>query len=76
MALNPLVSLFGRLGARSDRISGTGHGQTDGRTEALAAYARRGITYRKRKDEASTILVTTKFHSAICGTVHLTKEDE
>ena len=39
MALNPLVSLFGRLVARSARISGTGQmdgrmdGRTDGRTD-------------------------------------------
>ena len=50
VALNPLVSLFGCLVARSTRISGTG--QTDGRTDGqndrpstvtLAAYARRGL---------------------------------
>ena len=33
VVLNPLVSLFGRLVARSARIRGTG--QTDGRTEGL-----------------------------------------
>ena len=50
MALNPLVSLFGRLVARSARIRGTGQtdGQTDGRndrpsTVTLAAHARRGL---------------------------------
>ena len=46
VALNPLVSLFGRLVARSGRISGTG--RTDGRndrpsTVTLAAHARRGL---------------------------------
>ena len=47
VALNPLVSLFGRFVARSARISGTG--QTDGRTDrqndrlTLAAHARRGL---------------------------------
>ena len=42
MALNPLVSLFGRLVARSARIKGTGQtdGRTDGRTVTLAAHAR------------------------------------
>ena len=45
MVLNPLVSLFGRLVARSGRIRGTG--QTDGQndrtsTVTLAAHARRG----------------------------------
>ena len=50
MALNPLVSLFGRLVARSARISGTGQtdGRTDGRTDrpstvTLVAHARRGL---------------------------------
>ena len=49
VALNPLVSLFGRLVARSARISGTGQtdGRTDGKTDrpstvTLAAHARRG----------------------------------
>ena len=52
MVLNPLVSLFGRLVARSGRIRGTGQtdGRTDGRNErvTLAAHARRGliIVYR------------------------------
>ena len=46
VALNPLVSLFGSLVARSGRISGTV--QTDGRmdrpsTVTLAAHARRGL---------------------------------
>ena len=43
MALNLLVSLFGRLVARSGRISGTG--QTDGRNDrlTLAAHACRGL---------------------------------
>ena len=41
--MNPLVSFFGRLVARSGRISDTG--QTDGRmvTVTLAAHARRGF---------------------------------
>ena len=47
MVLNPLVSLFGRLVARSGRIRGTGQtdGRTDGRTDrpTLAAHARRGL---------------------------------
>ena len=38
MALNPLVSLFGRLVARSARIGGTG--QTDGRTDRMACAPR------------------------------------
>ena len=41
VALNPLVSLFGRLVVRSGRIRGTG--QTDGLTVTLAAHARRGL---------------------------------
>ena len=46
MVLNPLVSLFGRLVARSGRIRGAG--QTDGQndrtsTVTLAAHARRGL---------------------------------
>ena len=43
VALNPLVSLFGRLVARSGRISG--NRQTDGQTyrPTLAAHARRGL---------------------------------
>ena len=43
MALNPFVSLFGRLVARSGRKRG--NRQTDGRTSTvtLAAHARRGL---------------------------------
>ena len=38
MVLNPLVSLFGRLVARSDRIRGTG--QMDGRTDGMTDQVR------------------------------------
>ena len=57
MALNPLVSLIGRLLARSGRKRGNRQtdGQTDGRndkttTVTLAAHARRGlirVSYRR-----------------------------
>ena len=43
MVLNPLVSLFGRLVARSGRKRG--NRQTNGRNDrTLAAHARRGLT--------------------------------
>ena len=50
VALNPLVSLFGRLVARSGRKRG--NRQTDGQTYrpstvTLAAHARRGLTIYK-----------------------------
>ena len=51
MALNPLVSLIGRLLARSGRKRG--NRQTDGRTER--GRTERGRTERGRNDKTTTV---------------------
>ena len=78
VALNPLVSLFGRFVARSARISGTG--QTDGRTDrqndrpstvTLAAHARRGLTTLLNRCTCTCLsvlkwMIMQILHKAVC----------
>ena len=80
MALNPLVSLFGRLVARSGRKRG--NRQTDGRTDdrpTLAAHARRELNNYRGTDIAVTLLhcmdkliieEVVQAHCMVINTIH------
>ena len=60
MALNPLVSLFGRLVARSGRISGTG--QTDGLNDRpCSKYYNPRCACAPRVNDVTTVDLRTNY---------------